>query len=647
MPSRITTQFWRKGLVLAIFAVICSPLLAGDDIPDERYKASTIPVGLLKDANAVIRWQKMQLTVRNEHKAILTMQSIITVLNAEGREFGEMSLWYDKFRRVGDLDGRLFDANGKEIRSLEKSDIEDHEASSWYSLYEDNRVRSASLYHSIYPYTIEWNYELDFDGYINWPSWYPEQVKASVQQSAFEVDLPGKSPLRYRKTFPGEPLVTKSGDITSYVWEADSLSPVDLEPLGPPWENQLQCVRVAPTQFEIDGHEGSLSSWQAFGSWFYELYRNRQGLPETEQRNVLDLTKMAINDSEKVRLLYEHLQSKTRYVSIQLGIGGWQPFDASYVCQKGYGDCKALSNYMMALLKAVNITSYPVLIYSDNLPVDLSPDFPINEFNHVILCVPLQQDSIWLECTSQTIPFGHLSLHTQNRYALLVTPDGGVLVHTPTPKADENCQIRKATVTLETTGDASAEVHALFTGDQQDYVRSGLRDAPPIERDKWVKDYIEIAAYDLGPVDFNEVDKKSDSINISLQLKLPHYASRAGARLLFQPSLLEKSSTTPRSIEHRKHHVMISYPYLDLDTITYVLPGNCMVEALPKPVSITKGFGSYESKVTPSSNGSLVYTRRLEISFTDLPPEQYEDYRLFRRDIAQADKANAALVRTK
>src|SRR6185312_11941569 len=128
----------------------------------------------------------------------------------------------------------------------------------------------------------------------------------------------------------------------------------------------------------------------------------------------------------------------THYVGIELGIGGWQPFDAASVYKQRYGDCKALANYMVALLKEAGIHAYPVLIRAgaDADPIDT--DIACNQFNHVIAAALAGRDTVWLECTSQTLPPGYLSSFTADRNGLLLDDSGGHLVHTPVYGLPEN-----------------------------------------------------------------------------------------------------------------------------------------------------------------------------------------------------------------
>ena len=99
-----------------------------------------------------------------------------------------------------------------------------------------------------------------------------------------------------------------------------------------------------------------------------------------------------------------------RYVSIQLGIGGFKPSAAKFVDEKKYGDCKALTNYMKNLLSVVGIASYPALINAGYNKYPADTRFPSDPFNHVILCVPMEKDTVWLECTSNNAKAGFFGL---------------------------------------------------------------------------------------------------------------------------------------------------------------------------------------------------------------------------------------------
>src|SRR5213076_654770 len=117
-------------------------------------------------------------------------------------------------------------------------------------------------------------------------------------------------------------------------------------------------------QFSFYGSQGNLSSWKSLGEWLNGLYNGQDELPEERKAFQANLVKDAPGDREKVRLIYKYMQENFRYVSIQLGIGGLKPFPATFTDQKKYGDCKGLSNYMKASLKAVGIKSYVAIINS-------------------------------------------------------------------------------------------------------------------------------------------------------------------------------------------------------------------------------------------------------------------------------------------
>jgi hypothetical protein len=344
-------------------------------------------------------------------------------------------------------------------------------------------------------------------------------------------------------------------------------------------------------------------------------------------------------------LLYEHLQAKTRYVSVQLGIGGWQPFDAAYVYQRGYGDCKALTNYMLSLLKAANVEAYPALIRHGEDAPDVIADFPSNQFNHVILFVPMEKDTLWLECTSQTSPLGHLGAGNENRNTLVVTPAGGKLVRTPASKSTDNQQIRRAVVMLNETGDAVAEVRTRYTGNQQDHVRWALAKNTPREREDWLREKIDVPSFRLTGVDFSDVESKRTEIVLPFKLELPRLASRSGAtRLFLRPNLMERWKHTPPEVKTRQQPVDLDYAFLDTDTISYRLPAGFIIEAAPPVAALETPFGSYHAS-TSLRDGVLEYVRRLEIRASSLPVGQYDAYRKFITEVVKADNAQVVLVR--
>lgn len=610
---------------------------------DREFDVAKMPAELAKDADAVARLDALTFTVESPGKATLRVRQAYTILNDKGREFGRLYVGYDKFRQLADLRGWLFDAQGKKIRDLKKSDTNDYSAIADYSLYEDSRVRVAGLYYDSYPYTVVFEYEMHYNGLINWPSWYPFLSGAPVERSSFEVSVPADMPIRYHlRDVEPDPKIEQVATRKILRWEAANLPKWEDEPYSP---GGVPCILTAPSAFEIAGYSGDMSSWAAFGSWFYQLYNGRTTLPVPALSEVQSLCGRAASPREKIRRMYEYLQAKTRYVSVQLGIGGWQPFDAAYVYQRGYGDCKALTNYMLALLQAAEVEAYPVLIHHGEDASEVIADFPSNQFNHVILCVPIEKDTLWLECTSQTAPFGHLGAGNEDRNVLMVTPAGGKLIRTPRSKSTDNQQIRHGVVTLSETGDAVAEVYTCYTGNQQDRVRWALAQNTPREREDWLRKEIDVPSFRLTSADFSDVEGKRTEITLPVKLELPRFASRSGvSRLFLRPNLMERRKYIPPEVKERQQPVEFDYAYIDTDTISYHLPANFRIEAAPPIFALDMPFGSYHAS-TSLNAGTLEYVRRLEIRERTLLADQYEAYRQFIAEVVKADNAQVVLAR--
>ena len=623
--------------------------LLPDDI-DETFAVSSMHRPFIPDAPAVVRLDTRRFVVHSEREAVERVRRAVTILKPEGKQFARLVLPYDKFHHIDRLEGRIRDANGKVIRKLGDDDQRDLSAISDISLYEERRMRIAELFHSTYPYTVEFEYAIERDGLIGWPSWRAQERKVPVEYTAFEIAAPAWMPIRYTvENGEWAPDEGTTADRHWKRWTATHIEKAERVSYGPPWGQQVTTIHTAPSAFEIEEAPGQMDTWTAFGRWYYRLSQGRAQLPEATAQEVQTMAAAASDTAATIRALYRFMQDKTRYVSVQLGIGGWQPFPASYVDERSYGDCKALTNYMYALLKEAGIDAHPVLIRAGRDAPPIRADFPSHQFNHVILAVPVAGDTLWLENTDQTTPFGHVSAFIEDRHGLLVSEAGGQLVRTPRSTAAGNAQHRRATVQLDAAGNAHVTVRTTYTGNQQDRVRHALVESSTRDRQKWVRDQIDIPNFTLRTTDFASVDQRQPTIELPLVLDAPRYGSQMGKRIFFQPNIMQRWTHVPPADDAlRNVPIRFSpYPFLDTDSIAYALPDGYEVEALPEPVDIETSFARYKATATVQDGGAVVYRRRMELTAPTLPPEQYDAFRSFLRQVAQADRKQIVLVEEK
>ena len=634
-------------ILLALFTIETAHCNAGDD----SYAVKYIPLELVKDARAIVRNSIESFTVKTEGTAVQKKYRAITILNETGSDYGRIVAHYGKFQKVGKITATLYDANGKAVRKLKKDEVTDMSTSANSSGYDDSRVVTAKMVYDEYPYTIEYEYTVNYRGLMSAPGWYPQYAEdLAVQKSSFIIEAPNSLPLRYHSEDKElQPEIAKQGDATIYTWQVENLKAIEEEPYGPTWRDQMLNVLIAPTDFELDGYAGSMKSWASYGEWHHKLNEGRDDLSSETILKVQELTQEASSIREKAILIYQYLQSHTRYVSIQLGIGGWQTFEASHVEKNSYGDCKALSNYTKAMLKAVGIESNIVLINSGRNASKICKGFCSNQFNHVFLTVPLptEKDTLWLECTSQQIPPNYMGTHTDDRAALLIDPKGSKIIHTPVSTAKQNIRIRNIEADILDNGGVAAKVNIEYKGIQQDYPRHVAKNYSPRKQKEWLQAVIDLSGVTINEYDFSTVSMDEPLVALEINLTARQYASKAGKRLLINPNLLSRISSAPKKMTHRTQPVVLKRPYSYQDEVHYNIPEGFAIESIPKePVEIQSEFGTYKAQFFLTEDGQLQYTRFFQENKIHLPPEKYEAFRQFRIEVNKADKTKMVLVKT-
>ncbi|MDO7853198.1 DUF3857 domain-containing protein [Hymenobacter convexus] len=645
-----------KPLLPLLAALPLSSFLLLPAAPAPKYAVADIPAALREGAHAVLRADDEVVTVKSAGRVVRAVHRVVTVLDPAGDDFGRHAVSYDALNTLGYLRGAVYDADGHLLHQLRAAEIHDQGVGdAGGSFMTDVRIRYADLRQPQMPYTVEFDYEVASENALFYPDWQPQEEEGlAVENATFKVTTPAALPLRYQeRKLPKGATVARNttGSQETYQWQLANLPAVDEEDAAPPLAYTTPAVVLAPGTFEVQGHKGTAATWQGLGQWSYELNAGRDVLPPATIAKVQALVKDAPDARTKARRVYEMLQGSTRYISVQLGLGGWQTFPASAVASNGYGDCKALSNYTTALLGAAGVPAYVALVGAGSDRPDLRADFPSSQFNHAIVCVPLAQagkpDTLWLECTSQTAPFGYMGSFTGNRHALLVTPQGGQLVATPRYGAAENRQERRLDLFLDDKGGATATARTLRTGEEQDLYAQLMHELGPTDQKKYITDHLKLPTFTLTRFNLAAAPTKAaPGVVETLNLALPGFAAPSGKRVFIAPNLLSRLPALPAQVGERQTPVWLSSACVHADTVRLHLPAGFKPENLPAPMQLSTIYGSYSSQFQTLADGTIQYVRRLEMKRGQLPATAYAGYLDFRRKISAADKAQVVLLQT-
>lgn len=609
------------------------------------WDSDLIPDSLKEDANAVIRHSSSQYIRTGLSTYEKSIHYVVTILNESGESASELRIYYDRNSSVDDISIRLYNQQGESIRKVKSKEVADYAYSNSYTLFTDSRIKHYTPAYSHYPYTVEYNYTTKHKSVVSFSDWYPtDWFDTAVEFAELSYSTPVDFDLKYQ-AFNTEFEYSSTSDEKTihHVWQAKNLQAIPNESYTLSYQQLLPVVMLSPVQISFEGYEGNFETWQSMGQWVAQLIQGRDQLPQERLAEITNLTDTITTPKLKVKALYEYMQAKTRYVNVALGIGGFQPLTAMEVDEKGYGDCKALSNYMKSLLQGIGIHSYYTVIGNGKYREIKYPDYSsLNQTNHIILCVPLEKDTIWLECTNQNYPFGYIGASNANRFGLLIDEQGGTLVKTNNYLPSENTRNSTIAVVLQETGEARFNSQTSFKNYLFESVFALVHSSAE-EQKKMLLKAFSIDGLSFTNLEIANPEKSLPLATVSMEGTISRYSQKAGSRLLVKPHFLFENLFPSRLDQDRKASFFLANGYTTNDTIQFEIPTDYTIEFTPKDLTLESTLGNYSLSYEVTEENKLRIIRSTFIKPGNYEPALFPEIDLFLRTCSGKEEDKVVL----
>ncbi len=208
-------------------------------------------------------------------------------------------------------------------------------------------------------------------------------------------------------------LEADSGGRKFYAWEKNNSTPVKGEMFAPDSSVPAMSITIS-----------SPLRWADIAKWYTGLAKDRYVLSPKSLAKVDSIARMQHTADDTLKAIHKWIARDIRYVSVALGLGGYQPRWPDSTITVGFGDCKDKATLFIAAAKHLGITAYPVLLNSNGMRTHDLPS--VTQFDHVIAAMPRRgaPGYTFIDLTTDDIPAGKVPPSYQGGFGLVARADG-------------------------------------------------------------------------------------------------------------------------------------------------------------------------------------------------------------------------------
>jgi len=580
------------------------------------------------------------LKIKSISQAEYTVYKKIVIHDEKGKGLASVSIGSSDYVELKAVKATVFNEKGKRQGRYKKKHFTKHKSSIYGIIGNDDVTYEINLAAvTTLPFTVELEYTQIIKSLFFWPTWSPQDI-IPVLSASYTLEVP---PGYEFNSFSPSELSSTNPAKNTYVWSQVAIPAWPDEIAVPPEVYDRHRVFFAPDTFKLDQYSGSMSTWQGVAD-FYESLAQTQYELDPELVSDLDL-KTATSLQDSISQIYDYVQNTTRYVGMELGIHGWKPHSSQWVCENKYGDCKDLATFFISLLKMHQIEAYPVLIRTRSHGV-IYPEFPNSRFNHAIACVPMVDDTLWVDCTSDEATVNMLPRNDQGCNVVLINSNKSQLIQTPILSPESNQIKFEGLVTFESNGSASLEGTIEFSGVKASETRSGMKRSTLEERRESVIAMFRESApgLELGDFEVINLDNKDLPLIVTLVGNIPRFGGKTGKRYFVNASLPGGIGWSGEHPSRRTMPYNAGLPSLYSSHVILNFSDEMTIESLPRDILLETAFGTYNQEYSENS-GTLEMNFQFRDVQADIPYEHYTDYYQFRQSVKKAGSAQIVFLK--
>ena len=590
----------------------------------------------------VLNYQTV-ITIDQNGKKITEKRILIQINSKAENKLSHIEIHHDPKQNFKFKFARIIDVSANVVKKIKKKDLATRNDLSYGAFYQDDLITEFDLYWNDYPYQVEYAYSIEEEEYFSLANWTPILfINVPTVKSRLEIHTPLDYKVRFDQSEYFEFFETIVDNEKIYSWEMTNARSANNEIHSLNIMESIPMVRAMPLNFRY-GVDGNSDSWSSFGRWLNDLNEGMDLLPVSEKKFVENLVGNISDETAIVKKIYNYLQDQTRYLNVAIDVGGLKTYPASYVCENKYGDCKALTNYMRSMLNSVGIKSYYTVVNAGKNQSRINTAFPSQQFNHVILMIPLTNDTIWLENTSNVLPFDYLGTFTQNRYALVVDEVNSQLIKTP-KLSTSDVLVKRDFICNNGNGntvDWNSKILLDLRGDKFESFISCMKNENEATQIEMVLENVNLKGFDIE--NWN-TDFHRDSCNIKIEAegKFNSPIRKIGKLEVIKPlKILLPSFEKP---SERKLDLRINYPIHQLDKSIYQFEQLLKDKIqLPEAVEIKNSYGRY-STTYEVENNKLIAMEQFVLFANEISINEYPKFHEFIQSIINHKKSSAIII---